>query len=104
MNFEGYGYEWDAELVAGPFDGMLDTVIQLEGDQPPKELWKPMDEKDFKKPKLGEKIIEIWSKKSLKDDMKIAVYKLRGEPSDYDDKDEDELFYDFQEITTYKNK
>ena len=95
----GEGCEWDAELVAGPFDGMVDTVIQLEGNQPPEIMPKPMNKSGLKKLKLGEKILEIWAKQHLPDDTKLAIYKLRGEPSDYDG-DEDDLFYDFEEITT----
>lgn len=99
IRISGEGYEWDAELVAGPFDGMVDTVIQLEGNKPPKIMPKPMNKKGLKKLKLGEKILEILAKEHLPDDMKLAIYKLRGEPSDYNG-EEDDLFYDFQEITT----
>jgi len=96
---EGQGCEWDAELVAGPYDGHVDTVIQLEGNHPPTMYPKPMNKDGLKKLKLGEKILEIWAKKHLPDDMKLALYKLRGEPSDYDG-EEDDLFYDFEEIIT----
>lgn len=95
----GYGYEWDAELVAGPFDGMVDTVIQLEGNQPPEIIPKPMNKDGLKKLKLGEKVLEIWAKEHMQDDTKLAIYRLRGEPSDYSG-DEDDLLYDFEEITT----
>jgi len=103
---DGYGYEWDAELVGGPCDGLIDHVIQLEGNLPPSVIYKPLNKDYLKKLKLGEKIFEIWSKESLSDDLKLAIYKIRGKVDDYDGSEED-LKYDYLETLTakeFKNK
>ena len=106
-NFEmqGFGYDWDAELIGGPCDGLTDLVISLTEPHPPRLIRKKIGE-DYDKPKLGEKMIEQWSNKPLPEDTKLAVYKLRGNLEDYDDED-DVCTYDFVETLSareYSNK
>ena len=75
IKFEGYGYEWDAELVGGPCDGLLDRVVQLDGEKtPPKNLIKVLG-KPMKKSKIGEKVLEDWSLPGLKN-KKVAIYEI----------------------------
>ncbi len=103
MTFEaqGYGAEWDAELVGGPFDGLEDLVISVNDDlTPPKFLTRTIGDYPEKKPKLGEKMLEYWKHKHIPEETKIAVYILRGEETDYDE-DDDNCIYDFVETTTY---
>jgi hypothetical protein len=88
---EGYGYEWDAELIGGPCDGLVDRAIQLHGQEPPSYLGKIMG-LPMKRSKIGEKVMEDWQLAVLKGDKKVAVYEL----VEYDD-DEDKCKYEYVE-------
>ena len=74
---EGYGYEWDAMLLGGPADGCLDRTIVINGETPPKILKRIVDGGEMKRETLGEKIIEYMTNKSIDEDQRVAVYKLR---------------------------
>lgn len=87
---DGYGYEWDAQLMGGPADGCLDIVIKINGSEPPEFVTKIVDGNEMKRETLGEKIIEYLTKKTLDGNQKVAVYKLR-------EIIEDKCFYDYLE-------
>jgi len=36
MQFDGYGYEFDATYIRGPADGLESTVVALNVEKPPK--------------------------------------------------------------------
>ena len=74
MKFEGYGYEWDADLIDGPCDGLTDRAVQLHGEEPPEFLVKILG-RPMRHSKIGEKVMEDWE--ALKTEGKVAVYKLK---------------------------
>jgi hypothetical protein len=88
---EGYGYEWDAELIGGPCDGLLDRAVQLSGQEPPSYLGKILS-LPMKRSKIGEKVMEDWQLAVLKGKEKVAVYEL----VEHDD-DEDKCKYVYVE-------
>ena len=96
MKKEGYGYEWEAELVGGPADGCLDIVIQLNQENPPKYIKRILDGEEIARESLGEKLIEYLMNKSIKDDQKVAVYMLKKEINE-------RCLYNYLETTTFKN-
>ena len=102
MRAEGYGYEWDAELIGGPCDGLLDRTVQLHGKEPPLYLGKILG-LPMKKSKIGEKIMEDWQLVALKGNKKVAVYELVDPP----DSEEDKCRYEYVEtvvVGDYKIK
>lgn len=96
FKLDGYGYEWDAELVGGPADGCLDRVIQVGGDKTPPKFFKKMLNEEPKRETLGEKLIEHWASRHIEDEMKIAVYELDCDPEDVDE-DSDTCVYRYLE-------
>lgn len=77
MKIEGYGYEWDAELIEGPGDGCVDRVIQLNGDEPPNVIMRIVDGDEIKRETLGEKIVEYLTKNNIDENQKVAIYKFK---------------------------
>jgi len=92
----GEGYEWDAELVSGPFDGLIDCVVTINGEETPPEFIKRNVGEPAKKSRLGEKVLE--QLKNTPDSTKVAVYKLRASVGP----DEDKCVYDYVEQVEYK--
>lgn len=94
---DGHGYYWKAELIGGPFDGLIDKVIQMKGSEPPKHLFRIASNLPPEKSLLGIKIIEQWSKKDIPSDTCVVVYKF-----DHDDEVEDDTIvkYSYCETTT----
>lgn len=74
IKFEGYGYEWDAELIGGPCDGLVDRAVQLQGKAPPEFLVKILG-RPMKQSKIGEKVIEDWQVAGM-NGKRVAVYQL----------------------------
>lgn len=97
---EGCGSEFDVEFVAGPFDGLEDIVVNVTGLLPPTYTYRSMDD-GFEKSFIGEKVIEHWKKNHIPEDLRVAIYKLRGELDDYDEESE-KCFYDFVRIDEFK--
>lgn len=106
MKIEGYGYEWDAELIGGPADGCIDRAVQLNGKCPPNFLIKILDGEEIRRESLGEKLIEIFTIGNLDENQNIAVYKLTIEPEEIDS-ESDACSYKYIETIKfgiYKNK
>ena len=40
LETSGFGTEFDAELIGGPFDGTEDIVINMESEYPPRHIFK----------------------------------------------------------------
>ena len=95
IQFGGSGYDWDIELVGGPFDGFEDIVIQLEGENPPPYI-KYLPNKNLVKSKIGEKFFETL--KNYEDGTKVIIYKFRNPPGE---EEVDFCYYDFVEVTTH---
>lgn len=99
LNFEGYGYEWDANLIGGPADGCLDRVIQIQAKcQKPPKYFKKMLDVYPKRESLGEKLIEAWTDRHLDPELKVAVYKLKADV----DPEADMCDYEYVETMTMK--
>lgn len=98
MRTEGYGYEWDAELIGGPADGCVDRVIKVNDKVPPQFVMRFLDGEEIKRESLGEKLIEYLARNHLDENQKIAVYKLTIQPKDTDDK----CCYEYVETTIIK--
>lgn len=99
MEFDGYGYEWDAELVGGPADGCVDRVIQMNGEKHPPRYFKKMLDDEVKRESLGEKVIEHWASPHMDESTKVAIYELRGEPDEVEE-EADSCFYQYVETAT----
>jgi hypothetical protein len=86
MELDGYGYEWDANLIGGPADGCVDRVIQVKPQctNPPVYFKKMLDVYP-KRESLGEKLIEAWADSHLNPEIKVAVYKLQNDVDPEDD-------------------
>lgn len=96
LSFDGYGYEWDVELIGGPADGCVDRVIQMNGDKKPPKFFKKILDEEIRRESLGEKVIEYWASRHLDEDTKVAVYELKGSPDDVDE-DSDICSYEYLE-------
>lgn len=97
---EGSGSEFDVELVGGPFDGLEDIVVNMNGALPPPYTYRGMED-GFEKSFLGEKVLEHWKKDHIADDTRVAMYKLRGEIEDYNE-DTEKCFYDYLQIGKFE--
>lgn len=95
IKFEGYGYDWDAELSGGPCDGLVDRAVQLNGKNPPQHLVKILG-KPMKQSKIGEKVIEDWRATNA-DGEKVAIYELTEH-----DEDENRCQYKYVETLLAK--
>lgn len=90
----GYGYYWKAELIGGPFDGLIDQVVQMKGSNPPLHIKRIVSILPEEKPSLGSKLIEHWGETHVPPNTRVAVYKLVTE---------DEIVkYSYCETTTMK--
>lgn len=104
MSFElqGYGYEFDTKHYGGPFDGSDSSVISFK-ETPPIIVFYPVEIKgqEFFKEEtsLGKKLLNKWKEPHYPDETRVAVYKLEGDPQEYND--EDIIPYHFQEITSF---
>ena len=97
MQFDGYGYEFDATYIGGPADGLESSVVVLNSKEPPKfRCLEPFDCTAAKVP-LGQHIL----KKSPRSQAYVSAYELEGEPTEYDH-EEDVLTYRFLETMSYK--
>lgn len=100
MKIEGYGYEWDAKLSGGPADGCLDRVIQINGKNPPKIIFRIIDGETLERESLGEKLIELITRNNLDENQMVAVYKLTTDPENIEDESE-ECCYEYIETTKF---
>jgi hypothetical protein len=95
----GHGYYWRAELIGGPFDGLMDKVIQMRGSNPPLHMYRMVTVLPEEKPSLGSKLIEEWGKKHVPPNTRVAVYELTTEG----EVEENEIIkYSYCETTTIK--
>lgn len=94
MRRDGYGYEWDAMLSGGPADGCLDRVISLNGNNPPKYMFRLVDGNEMNRETLGEKLILHLAKKSMDSAQRVAVYALKNHFG------EETCLYQYLESTT----
>ena len=97
MNYDGYGYEYDATYMGGPADGLESSVVVLNTELPPRWRYMELSDCAVTKVPLGGHIL----KRSPGRGAKVNVYLLEGNPSDYDHED-DVLMYQFIETTTYE--
>ncbi len=94
----GYGYEFNTKHIGGPFDGLNDSVISFQSAPPLTAFYVLNEEKDYYEgDKLGKKLLNKW--KHVAEDSRVAVYKIEGDPSEYND--EDVINYHFQGIMSY---
>jgi len=96
MEFEGFGYEFEAKYIGGPADGLESCVVTLNTDIPPRMSYLEVGKLPRKRP-LGSHIF----KQRPARHSRIGVYVLEGEASSYDH-DDDVLVYQFLESMTYE--
>ena len=99
LKFEGDGYEFNAIYYGGAFDGLNRPVISFK-ETPPIMVIHKMNEELKDSATLGERLLSTWKEKHLPDDERIAVYKIEGEPEEYDHED-DVVPYHFKEIMEF---
>ena len=102
VEFRGEGYEFETIHYGGPFDGSDASIISF-NSTPPIVVFHPLQyNKEYveSESSLGKKLINKWKEKHLPDDIKVAVYKVEGDPEEYND--EDIVPYHYKEILSYK--
>jgi len=120
----GYGSIFDAEFMGGPFDGLKDSIINLNAMYPPKYAYKKMNKKtpnntsfESDEDLIRNKLVEHLEEKNIPDSTKIAVYTLRIDEDMHfttfdgeiefeeieDEEEEEEIYlYDFLHISNFK--
>ena len=96
----GYGYEYDAKHIGGPFDGLNDSIVSFKSTPPLTAFYiLDDDEKDYYEGDklLGKKLLNKWKK--VAEQSRVAVYKIEGDPEEYND--DDVINYHFQGVMLY---
>jgi hypothetical protein len=100
LEIEGYGYEYEANFYGGPFDGLADSIISVDKEGPPVYPFKVISEDLTEQKTLGAKLLDHFKTKHIADETRVAVYKIEGQPDEYND--EDTVPYHFKEVVTFK--
>lgn len=100
MEVKGEAWEFESIHKGGPFDGLETSVISF-NPNPPVITFHIVDRKlGYSGEKsLGKKLLAKWSEPHIRNDTKVAVYRLEGSPTEYSE--EDVVPYHFKETLLY---